>query len=106
MKSLPKNFKTISDDMVAEGIEKEIIDRVLKKECVLLQDFAIKKETGSFFRCHDRPVLLIPKETAVSEPEIDELNDKGRQNTFKVKVSFMLSKGSYATVVTKRIFNQ
>jgi tRNA(Glu) U13 pseudouridine synthase TruD len=50
-------------------------------------------------------VIVKPAGFDMSLPEIDELNDKGKNNRFKVTLSFSLPKGSYATVVTKRVFN-
>ena len=105
MKKLPLTFKTISEEINPSSLEKEIIGKVLSREGMAIQDFNIKKETGNFFKVHERNVMLKPENFNISEPQIDEINDKGRKNTFKIKLSFSLPKGSYATIVTKRIFN-
>lgn len=86
--------------------EKKIISDVLDSEEVAKADFNIKDATGSFFKTHERSVIMRPQNFRISRPETDELNDKGRKNIFKMTVSFTLQKGSYATMITKRLFNK
>jgi len=105
IKKIPQTFKTISEEIKPGNAEKEIIAKVLSREGVSIQDFGIKKETGNFFKVHERKVVLKPENFGISEPQIDEINDIGRKNTFKIRLSFSLPKGSYATIITKRIFN-
>lgn len=105
VKKLHIPFKTISDELQSKGLELDIIKTIMKREGVTLSDFAIKSETGSFFKTHERDVIILPLHFSISKPQIDEINDKGKNNFFKIKLSFTLPKGSYATVVTKRIFN-
>ncbi len=78
---------------------------VLSREGVGIEEFNIKKETENFFKSYERNVIVKPAGFDMSLPEIDELNDNGKNNRFKVTLSFSLPKGSYATVVTKRVFN-
>ena len=105
IKKIPLAFKTISEEIKPSNAEKDIIGKVLFREGVSIQDFGIKKDTGNFFKVHERNVILKPYDFQISEPQIDEVNDRGRKNTFKIKLSFTLPKGSYATIITKRIFN-
>lgn len=105
VKKIPLAFKTISEEIKPSNAEKEIIGKVLSKEGLSIQDFGIKKDTGNFFKVHERKALLKPENFGISEPQIDEINDRGRKNIFKVKLTFSLPKGSYATIITKRIFN-
>ena len=105
IKKIPQTFKTISEEIKPNNAEKEIIGKVLSREGVGIQDFGIKKDTGNFFKVHERKVMLKPENFGISEPQIDEINDIGRKNAFKIKLSFSLPKGSYATIITKRIFN-
>ena len=105
-KNIPQTFKTISDQIEPTDFEAGIINKVLAREGIALKDFDIKKQTGNFFKTHERNVLLKPSDFRISSPVMDELNDRGRKNTFKITLSFVLPKGSYATVITKRIFNQ
>lgn len=105
IKKIPLAFKTISEEIKPSNAEKEIIGKVLSRGGISIQDFGIKKNTGNFFKVHERRVMLKPENFGISEPQIDEINDIGRNNTFKIKLSFSLPKGSYATIITKRIFN-
>jgi len=99
---LPKKFNKISDELHPEGQEKEIISDLLKKEGITIPDFKIKKETGNFFKTQGRSLLLKPARFVISKPEKDELND----DAFKLRISFVLLKGSYATVLIKRLFDE
>ncbi|MCX6670518.1 MAG: tRNA pseudouridine(13) synthase TruD [Euryarchaeota archaeon] len=101
---IPLTFQTISDQMTISNSEHHFIDRVLAKEGLRLDDFRIEDETGNFFKTRARQVLLIPEDFTIVKPERDELNSKGNVARYKTQVSFSLPKGSYATVVTKRLF--
>ena len=101
---IPQTFLTISDQMIVPDDERKIITSVLEKEGLTLSDFCIQEETGNFFKTRPRPVLLFPQQFSYDKPIQDELNSKGDLKRYKMKVSFMLPKGSYATVVTKRLF--
>ena len=104
-KLIPAAFKTISDEITPSEFESRIIHKILDKEHLKIGDFAIKQETGNFFKTHERDVILRPMNLYISDPQADEINDKGSKSMFKVKLSFELPKGSYATMITKRIFN-
>jgi tRNA pseudouridine13 synthase len=104
MKKIPGSFQTISESVTLSFDEQRIVDRVLMKEGLTLADFAIESETGNFFKTRARQVLLTPEDFTISKPVRDEINSKGNTQRFKIQVSFSLPKGSYATVVTKRLF--
>jgi tRNA pseudouridine13 synthase len=104
MKTIQKTFITISETAMFSEDEQRIADRILAKEGVMLADFKIEAETGNFFKTRARQVLLIPEDFVISEPTRDELNSKGGAVRCKLQISFSLPKGSYATVVTKRLF--
>jgi tRNA pseudouridine13 synthase len=103
-KMIPRTFQTISDQMTMADDEKQIIDRVLVKVHLRLNDFKIEDETGNFFKTRARQILLLPGDVMIGNPERDELNSKGNVKRYRIQVSFSLPKGSYATVVTKRLF--
>jgi tRNA pseudouridine13 synthase len=86
-------------------VEKQIIDHVLFKEGMTLQNLVIESDTGNFFKSRPRKVLLIPEDFIISKPIRDEINSKANSQRFKIQISFSLPKGSYATIVTKRLFN-
>ncbi|MFH1063991.1 MAG: tRNA pseudouridine(13) synthase TruD [Candidatus Woesearchaeota archaeon] len=104
LKELPETLKTISDQIKPTEYEAKIIGKLLQKESLTISDFNIKSATGNFFKTHDRALLVRPIDFRISEPLHDEHNSRGRK-CFKIVVSFTLPKGSYATIVTKRIFN-
>ena len=54
----------------------------------------------------DSENIVRPEQFKISEPKLDELNDKGKNNRFKIILSFIIPKGSYATIITKKLFNQ
>jgi tRNA pseudouridine13 synthase len=105
MKNIPDAFQTISDNALFSEVEQRIVSRVLAKENLSLSDFNIENETGNFFKTRPRQVLLIPGDFTISPPERDEINSKGNTQRKKIQVTFSLPKGSYATLVTKRLFN-
>jgi tRNA pseudouridine13 synthase len=105
MKKIPGTFQTISESVTLSNVEQRIVDRVLMKEGLALTDFAIEMETGNFFKTRARQVLLMPEDFTMSKPVRDEINSKGITQRFKIQVSFLLPNGSYATIVTKRLFN-
>ncbi len=105
IKEIPPTFQTISPSIeFSSEFEEEIIKSVLSKEKISFEDLDIKEETGNFFKTREREVILKPEEFAISELEIDEINEKENKNRHKITLSFILSKGSYATIITKRIF--
>ncbi|PKP52539.1 MAG: tRNA pseudouridine(13) synthase TruD [Candidatus Altiarchaeales archaeon HGW-Altiarchaeales-3] len=105
LKDIPATFKTISHDIKPSEFEEKIIDGVLSREGIGIEEFNIKKETENFFKVYERNVIVKPADFSMSLLGIDELNDKGKNNKFKVTLSFTLPRGSYATLITKRMFN-
>lgn len=49
-----------------------------------------------------RQLIIMPSNFAISKPFEDEL----RPNRYKISISFDLPKGSYATIITKKLFNK
>lgn len=101
---IPQTFQTISDQMKSSPDEQQVIDRVLLKEGLRIADFAIEKQTGNFFKTRAREIRLLPADFILSKPEKDEINSRDTTIRYKIHVSFILPKGSYATIVTKRLF--
>lgn len=105
MKKIPFSFQTISPFMkFSSEFEEEIIKNVLSKENIKLEDLDIEKITGNFFKTRKRQIIIKPERFTISEPETDEINDKGKKKKYKIILSFILQRGSYATIVTKHIF--
>jgi tRNA pseudouridine13 synthase len=103
MKNIPQTFQTISETALFSEEEQRIVGRVLVKENISLTDFTIEHETGNFFKTRARQVFLIPEEFTISKPQRDEINSKNNSERYKIQASFSLPKGSYATIVTKRL---
>jgi len=101
---IPLTFQTINNQMEVANDERQVIEHVLTKEGLRFADFRIEDETGNFFKTRAREILRIPGDFKISKPEGDELNSIANRLRYKIQVSFSLSKGSYATVVTKRLF--
>ncbi len=101
---IPQTFQTISDQMKSSLDEQQIIDRVITKEVLRVTDFAIEGQTGNFFKTRAREIRLFPADFILSKPEKDEINSRDEKIRYKLQVSFILPKGSYATLVTKRLF--
>ena len=105
IKKIPFTFQTISPSMnFSLAFEKEIINYILSIENINLEELDIEKEIGNFFKTRKREVILKPQEFTISDLELDEINEKGKKNKYKIILSFILPKGSYATIVTKRLF--
>ncbi len=82
-----------------EGPIKELADRVLAAEGLAWDQLRIQRPRRTFFSKGDRAALLFP-EGLEAEPRPDELTP-GRQS---LVLRFDLPRGSYATLVTKRLF--
>jgi len=104
-KLIPSVFKTVSHDGIYSEFEKQIIDKILLKQGVMLADFTIESLTGNFFKTHDRKTLVKPNDFSVSEPMKDTINSSYDMPRYAIETSFSLSKGSYATIITKQLFN-
>ncbi|OGS40269.1 MAG: tRNA pseudouridine(13) synthase TruD [Euryarchaeota archaeon RBG_13_31_8] len=105
IKKIPLTFQTISPTMkFSSEFEEDIIKNILLKENIGLENLDIEKVTGNFFKSRKRELILKPQEFTISDFEMDEINDKGKKKIYKIILSFILLKGSYATIVTKRIF--
>lgn len=79
---------------------KEIIENILDQEKLTLNDFIIKQIPQLSLEGDLRKVFVEVKEFKVLDKSDDELNE-GKK---KVKISFKLGKGSYATLVVKNIW--
>ncbi|WP_292460894.1 tRNA pseudouridine(13) synthase TruD [Methanothermococcus sp.] len=98
-----KTFPTIAPDINYNKFNEEyqnIISKVLKKEGVKLNDFNKLNELSKL-SYSERYILSIPKNINYGTFKKDELN-KGK---YKITVEFELNKGSYATIIIKRVFN-
>ncbi|MCX6666349.1 MAG: tRNA pseudouridine(13) synthase TruD [Euryarchaeota archaeon] len=101
---IPEFFPTLSSTVILSEFDQQIVDRVITKQRITLADFDIEEATKNFFKTRKRPIRLQPKDFIISEPQQDEINNKNNDHRFKITVSFSLPQGSYATLITKRLF--
>ncbi|MBC8495341.1 tRNA pseudouridine(13) synthase TruD [archaeon] len=94
--------------LVGFGVEFEdkevekIIRKILKKEAVSERDFIIPSLPHLSCEGDERYLYITPSHLVIGKLEKDELNEK----KFKVKISFSLPKGAYATNVIKQIVSE
>lgn len=81
--------------------ENEVYKEILRKEKVDIADFNITK-TGNFFSKMTRKTIIDINNFSIT----DFLKDELHQNHFKIHVHFDLPKGSYATIVLKKIMGE
>ncbi len=82
------------------GADRELFERVLAAEDVLPEQFRIEGVPGFALKGEDRAVLVVPRHLRVRPPRADEANP----GAHKVLVRFELPRGSYATLVVRRLF--
>ncbi|MBN2422991.1 tRNA pseudouridine(13) synthase TruD [Candidatus Woesearchaeota archaeon] len=97
-KSIP--LISFDTEFKSEEIEKNYSE-ILKKENITLRDFIIKKIPDLTPQGSERELIAEVKNLKINDSEEDELNPGNK----KVKVEFSLQKGSYATIVVKKMFN-
>lgn len=99
----PRNFKLliIGFGSEIEGSFVGLVDEILEKEKITLRDFIIKQipELSSFGTQRDfiNPVFDFTKK--------EFLDDELHPGKKKIKVAFTLGKGSYATMIIKKIMS-
>jgi tRNA pseudouridine13 synthase len=93
------DFPTIVSDVEYSDSEKRIIKAILKKERIKISDFE-KLDFGKL-KYTKRPIISIPGDVNTGKFKSDELNSK----KYKIDLEFSLKKGSYATIILKRVFN-
>ena len=104
----PEKFKDLQMPLIGFGHEdfndaevQEIIDEIMKEEKISYADFIIKQIPELTLEGELRNVFVEVKDLKVGKKAKDELNS----GKFKVKISFILSKGSYATMAIKKIIS-
>jgi tRNA pseudouridine13 synthase len=81
-----------------EGVARELAEQVLAEESMEPRELRVKFPRDSFFSKGDRSVLFRPSDLTV-QADSDERNP-GQQ---KLTLAFSLGRGSYATILVKRI---
>jgi len=91
----------ISPSQKFDGALGEIVAGILREERIEQRQFRLKKAPRTFFGKGQREALVVPAGLKASTGT-DDLN-RGRR---KMTLSFELPKGSYATILLKRLFHR
>ncbi len=92
-------FPLVAADMKSSEDKMTIIGHVMKMEAIQLSELLTEQH---IFFAREREIVLKPVNLVVHPAEDDELNEHRK----KVKIEFTLSKGSYATIILKALFEQ
>jgi tRNA pseudouridine13 synthase len=76
-----------------------LFERVFEEEGVLQKDFRLRGMQDTYFKRGNRPALVFPEGLTAEADAPDELNPGRRRATLR----FALPRGSYATIVVKRL---
>ena len=92
-------FPLVAADMKSSEDKMTIIGHVMKMEAIQLSELLTEQHV---FFAREREIVLKPENLVVYPAEDDELNEHRK----KIKIEFSLSKGSYATIILKALFEQ
>jgi tRNA pseudouridine13 synthase len=96
-----RTFPLLAPDVVIDDPEiRRAVDEVLAREGITLDRLVVKGVEGFAFKPEERPLLVVPRHWRAIRSEPDELNDGAE----KLRIRFELPRGSYATMVVKRLF--
>ena len=93
-------FPTIVPDKEYSEDVLKVINKVLKQEKIKISDLNKVLDLNCMFYYSERKVIIYPNNFKHSEFLSDELN----KSRCKMILEFELPKGSYATIIIKRIF--
>jgi tRNA pseudouridine13 synthase len=91
----------VSPSQKFEGDLREIVAGILREERIEQRQFRLKKAPKTFFGKGLRAARIVPKDLKATDGP-DELH-RGRR---KLRLTFELPKGSYATILLKRLFHR
>lgn len=103
--------KSLLFPMVGRGLESskenlDLINMILKREGVTLDEIESISKSGSFLKFENREVIIFPKELKIVDSYEDKLYSSNKSKRFAVVLEFILPKGSYATITIKEIFRE
>jgi len=85
---------------VTDPVQREWLEEALAGERMVADQFRIEGVSGFRLKGEDRALIVVPRHLRVRPPEEDAMNP----GTRLVRVRFELPRGSYATLVVKRLF--
>ncbi len=96
-----RTMPLLAPDVVLGDPEvKRVVSAVLAQEGLTLDRLAVPGVEGFAFKAEERAILVVPEHVRVREPVRDDLNP----GLAKLRIRFELPRGSYATLVVKRLF--
>lgn len=96
-----KSFPLLAPDVKITDPEiREAVMQVLEQEGLTLARLKIPGVEGFAFKAEDRALAVVPRHMRVLKPEDDSL----AHGLYQIRVRFELPRGSYATMVVKRLF--
>jgi len=101
---LPQILYTPSEAALYSGLELAAFKKTLAAEGISQVDLARLAAFDQYLKARPRDIIILPTNLASSEPQPDDLNTTPLEQRWKLQLSFTLPKGSYATIVTKRLF--
>jgi len=102
---IPTTFKTITHNDTYSVLEHEIIGKVLLKQGIMLHNFKSTNLKKHIFKSYNRQTLIKPRNFHISEPKPDIINSSYKSDRYAIELSFILTSGSYATIIIKQLFN-
>jgi len=87
------------DTIASDPDVRQALESALAEENIGLENLKVKKLHGKAVRGTERKAVVVPEEFAFDEPRADELYP-GRK---KITLFFFLPRGSYATMLVKRV---
>lgn len=98
---LLKTFPLLAPDVkITDPDIRAAVSRVLERENLTLAKLKVPGVEGFAFKAEERPLVVVPKHMRAMKPEDDEL----AHGFSKIRLRFELPRGSYATMVVKRLF--
>jgi len=101
---LPKTLYTASETAVYSGLELAAFKKILTRENITQTDLANLAAVGHYLKARPRETFITPTDLTANEPQPDEINTRPHEERWKLQLSFTMPKGSYATIITKRLF--
>ncbi len=103
LNKFPKTFNLIGRKFEFEYFEEQIIKDIIEKENITHLQIKALSKIGSFLKTEKREMIIRPNNLKILEISKDELSTIDKK---KVKISFSLTKGSYATLIIKALFGE
>jgi len=87
------------DSELPDGDIRGLLQEILRREGISLADLRVRQLPRISVHGIQRPLLLLPRELSLSEPQEDELY----RGKLKMTLEFALPRGGYATLLVKRL---